>query len=70
LPSPDVEAPGPFQSWKFRVELASQSEFLARKRRQANGLNEFVLLIPQYPKEVDDFAVEIVVGLNWGRMAV
>jgi hypothetical protein len=70
LPGADVKASGAFQGWKFGVEFTSQSKFLSREGRQANGLDQLVLLIPQDAKKVDDFAIKIVVSLDWGRETV
>lgn len=64
LPCPDIEPSRTFEWGLCRVEVAGDSELLARERRKGNRLRQCLALLSEHTKKVAYFAVKIVVRLD------
>ena len=71
LPCLNIKTSCPFEV-AYSIGLAGNGEivFFTRKRRECYHSRQFLRLISQDPEEIYNISINVIVGLDWGRLAV
>ena len=70
LPRADIEPPRALDRRQVPRRLAGADQFLAGKRRQADGADELGLPVAEHTEEIDQFRIDVVVGFRRIRAQV
>src|SRR5215470_177364 len=66
----DKKSAGAFQRRQIRLGSAGFDEFLTRKGRQADVVNQLVAIVTQAFEEIYHFAIEVIVRFHGRRWPV